>query len=228
MYHHISEFYNEIFPHDPALTNFIKGFIRTGDSAIDLGSGTGRLTHLMSKLGMNVIGIDLDESMVRVAKQSFPELDYKVADMVEVLKENHQYELMTCFGNTLVHLNKKQLKDFFLEVKQTLSPKGYFIVQVLNYTKILKEKPTELKELRSNDMTFNRYYEYHKDHILFTTKLKVKDIESIGRTKLYPYTLDDFTALFNKLGLKFQYLGDLKLKPFQESDYYLYMIITQS
>jgi len=228
MYHHLSEFYNDIFPHDPALKGFIKGFIKTGEHAIDLGSGTGRLTELIHDLGMKVIGVDLDEGMVEVAKQSYPKLDFKVADMVEVLKENQQYELMTCFGNTLVHLNKNQLMHFFTEVKKKLSPKGYLIVQILNYVKILKERPTELKELRNNDILFNRYYDYHKDHILFTTKLTIKGKESLGTTKLYPYTYQEFTSLFKKLGLKYQYLGNLKLQPFLESDYYLYMVITQS
>jgi len=228
MYHHISEFYNEIFPQDPSLKSFIKGFIKLGEHAIDLGSGTGRMTKLISELGMKVVGIDLDEGMVNVAKQSYPKLDFKVRDMIDILKENHQYELMTCFGNTLVHLNKSQLKDFFKEVQQKLSPRGYFIVQVLNYAKIIKEKPIELKELRNGDIIFNRYYEYHKNHILFTTKLTIKDKESVGTTKLYPYTFEEFSSLFKTLGLKYQFLGDLKLKPFQDSDYYLYMVITQS
>src|SRR5690606_37531159 len=130
MYHHLSEFYNDIFPLDPALKGFIKGFIKGGEQAIDLGSGTGRLTKLIHDLNMNVKGIDLDEGMVDTAKKNFPELDFKVADMVEVLKDNQQYELITCFGNTLVHLNKNQLMSFFTEVKKKLSPKGYLIVQL--------------------------------------------------------------------------------------------------
>jgi glycine/sarcosine N-methyltransferase len=228
MYFNLSEFYDQLFPQDPALKGFIKGFIKGDALAIDLGSGTGRMTKLISELGMKVIGVDLDEGMVKIAKAKYPELEFRVSDMVEVLKEDKQYELITCFGNTLVHLNKNQLMSFFKEVQKKLSPKGYLIAQVLNYTKILREKPKELKELRSSDIVLNRFYDYHKDYILFTTKLSLNDKESIGSTEIYPYTYEEFTSLFKTLGLKYQYLGDLKLKPFQESDYYLYMIITQS
>ena len=228
MYHHLSEFYNELFPQDPTLKSFIKGFSMPNSNAVDLGSGTGRLTKLISLLGMKVIGIDLDESMIEVAKKDYPELEFKVVDMVEYLKESHYFELMTCFGNTLVHLDKHQLNAFFKGVKNSLSPRGYLIIQILNYIKILKEKPSELKELKNENIIFNRYYEYFDEHILFTTKVTVKDKETIGSTKLYPYTIDYFITLFRTIGLKYQFFGDLKLKPFEESDYYLYMVITQS
>lgn len=228
MYHHLSEFYNKLFPQDPAIKGFIKGFIKLDQHAIDLGSGTGRLTKLISDLGMKVVGVDLDESMVNVAKKNYPELDFRVADMVEVLEEKQEYELITCFGNTLVHLNKKQLKTFFKAIQNKLSPQGYFVVQILNYIKILKEKPAELKELKHNEIIFNRFYQYIENHILFTTKLTFKDKETVGSTELYPYTITELTSLFRSIGLKYQFFGDLKLKPFHESDYYLYMVITQS
>ena len=228
MYHHLSHFYNDLFPQDPTIKNFIQGFIQLDQHAIDLGSGTGRLTHIISELGMKVVGIDLDESMVDVAKKDYPDLEFKVADMVEVLKEKQQYELITCFGNTLVHLNKTQLINFFKEIQKKLSPQGYLVIQILNYMKILKEKPAELKEIKNSEVIFNRFYKYLNDHILFTTKLTYKDKETVGSTKIYPYTIEEFTSLFKSLGLKYQFFGDLKLKPFQDTDYYLYMVITQS
>jgi glycine/sarcosine N-methyltransferase len=228
MYHHLSDYYNDLFPQDPALKGFIKGFSMPGFQAIDLGSGTGRLTKLISDLGMNVIGIDLDESMIEVARKNYPELDFIAYDMVEYINNSKKFELMTCFGNTLVHLDISQMEKFFKEVQKKLSPKGYFIVQILNYMKILKEKPKELKELKNNYITLNRYYEYFDDYILFTTKLISQDKEFLGTTKLYPYTMDVFSSLLKSIGLKFQFFGDLKLKPFEESDYYLYMVITLS
>ncbi|MDO9628277.1 MAG: class I SAM-dependent methyltransferase [Acholeplasmataceae bacterium] len=228
MYHHFSEFYNQLFPFDPQIKDFIRGFIKPSQLAIDLGSGTGRLTKLISDFGMDVIGIDLDETMVDKARKYYPEINFRVGDMVEVLKEEKKYDLMTCFGNTLVHLNHLQLKTFFKETKEKLSSQGYMIVQVLNYIKILKEKPKELKELEYNDLILNRYYDYKEKNILFTTKISIGNQESIGSTTLYPYTIESFLSLFKELGLKSQFFGDLKLKPFEDSDYYLYIVITQS
>ena len=50
----------------------------TGMRALDFGCGTGRSTRLLRKLGFNVIGVDVSEDMLRIARATDPSGDYRL------------------------------------------------------------------------------------------------------------------------------------------------------
>ena len=50
----------------------------TGIRALDFGCGTGRSTRLLRKLGFNVIGVDISEDMLRIARATDPSGDYRL------------------------------------------------------------------------------------------------------------------------------------------------------
>ena len=77
MYNHFSHYYNLIFPEDPKIKDFIKAYAKPYQQALDLGCGTGRLTYQIHENKMDVKGIDLDESMIEVAKKTIPILILK-------------------------------------------------------------------------------------------------------------------------------------------------------
>ncbi|MCR3906651.1 MAG: class I SAM-dependent methyltransferase [Tenericutes bacterium] len=227
MYHHLSQFYDQLFPWNSKIEDLIKPYVIKSGHAIDLGCGTGRLTNLLNQLGMNVIGIDLDQEMIEVAGNKYPHITFLNDDMVHSLKRPITYDLMTCFGNTLPHLSIEELKMFFMLVGQRLTNSGVLIVQLLNYKKILSEKPEHLKEIKNDQVNFIRLYTYHQDHILFKTILKTNNKETVGTTKLYPYQKEDLEKVIDHVGLTSQAFGDFSLKPFEEQDYYLYLIISK-
>lgn len=51
-----------------------------GERILDLGCGTGELTHQLADAGTEVVGVDASVEMVAKATQSFPELDFCVMD----------------------------------------------------------------------------------------------------------------------------------------------------
>jgi trans-aconitate 2-methyltransferase len=51
-----------------------------GERILDLGCGTGHLTDLIAASGAHVVGIDSSPSMVAMARQNFPKLQFHVAD----------------------------------------------------------------------------------------------------------------------------------------------------
>lgn len=51
-----------------------------GETVVDLGCGTGHLTHAIAASGASVLGIDADSAMVRTAQQQFPDLAFRVDD----------------------------------------------------------------------------------------------------------------------------------------------------
>ena len=48
-----------------------------GKRALDFGCGTGRSTRFLKNLGLDVVGIDISLSMIRVARKADPEGDYR-------------------------------------------------------------------------------------------------------------------------------------------------------
>lgn len=49
-----------------------------GTTALDFGCGTGRSSRFLQKLGFNVIGVDVSEDMLRIARASDPVGDYRL------------------------------------------------------------------------------------------------------------------------------------------------------
>ena len=50
----------------------------TGKWALDFGCGTGRSTRFLRNLGFNVIGVDVSENMVRIARATDSSGDYRL------------------------------------------------------------------------------------------------------------------------------------------------------
>jgi SAM-dependent methyltransferase len=50
----------------------------TGKNALDFGCGTGRSTRFLQMLGFDVIGVDISEEMVRIARDTDPSGDYRL------------------------------------------------------------------------------------------------------------------------------------------------------
>jgi trans-aconitate methyltransferase len=64
---------------------YVKGLIpllqpQPGELILDLGCGTGHLTHAIAESGAHVIGIDSSASMIKTAQTTYPHLEFHVAD----------------------------------------------------------------------------------------------------------------------------------------------------
>lgn len=53
---------------------------RTGERVLDLGCGTGHLTHQIALTGAEVTGLDLSPAMIEQARRNYPELEFVQAD----------------------------------------------------------------------------------------------------------------------------------------------------
>lgn len=226
MYQILSQYYDQLFTYSPKVKEFLSHFVTKDVNALDLGCGTGRLTHDLYDLGMNVIGIDLDHHMIDIAKAKYPYITFKELNMLHGFS-NPPYELITCFGNTIPHLNKEELIEIFSLIQKHLSNQGFFIIQTLNYNRILKEKLKSLKPLQYENIHLSRNYQYYDDHIIFRTLLDDGKNVYENETKLYPYRYIDYKEVTDKFDLHVEVCGDLDFSPFNDQSYYMYLIINK-
>ena len=225
MYQHFVKYYNDIFPFDESLKESLIPFIKPRGKAVDLGCGTGRLVKLVSEMGMDTSGVDLDKEMIAYAKRDFPELIFYHESMIDFIKNHQGFDLILCLGNTLPHLNYDELKKFFTYVKNALNPGGVFLIQQLNYDKILCDKPASLKKIILDNGYFERHYTYHENTIQFETILSYHGELTKDVVTLYPHTRQVLSSLLNNMQLSLTFSHDFKDLKQDLNAYYISMII---
>lgn len=219
-YQSIADQYENIFPLNQHQADFVRNsFNEHGKrTLLDTGCGTGLLADELSKTFGNVVGIDLNESMIVIAEEKESKAIFKVADMLQ-MKEvfgNQTFDGILCFGNTLVHLPGIQyIQDFFNQVKNQLKSNGKFLFQAINYNRIIDQNITGLPTIENERIRFERIYNYNKEEhrIDFRTILTVKDSgqKTNNSIQLYPLRKEEIERLLIKAGFSaVQYFGSFK------------------
>lgn len=200
MYSGMANYYDEIFPIDDAVISFIeKESVKSPyhNTALDIGCGTGNLSFELKKNFSSVTGVDLDGNMIakaiEKAVQREKRIDFRVMDMTTIASNfsAHSFDLVACFGNTLVHLKDlEQINDFFQQVKIVLKSGGLFLLQILNYDHIIEHGINELPLLETSRLSFRRKYIFTpgESRILFETTVNIKGGSSpvTDRVILFP------------------------------------------
>ena len=101
---------------------------------VDLGCGTGILARELVDAGYDVLGIDISESMVEIARKRTPEAEFRVGSLFEV--EIPRCEAVTAISEVLNYLFDPEgegvgLGRVFRRVHDALVPGGVFVFDVL-------------------------------------------------------------------------------------------------
>lgn len=123
-------------------------------SAMDLACGTGIFSDLLSRQGIDAAGMDLSESMIRIARERRPDLRFDVGDMI-TYDPGQTYDLVTCNGDALNHiLDPADLERIFARVYGYLNPGGHFIFNVLREEEHPDEEPFDFDMEDGRRVTF--------------------------------------------------------------------------
>ncbi len=223
-YSAISRYYNYIFPLNPQQVEFITTGLSPGAKILEVGSATGNLTRTLAEKGYRVVGIDLDKSMVKKAREqnSYPGLEYWHMNMLEVDRkfEKKSFSGVVCLGNTLVHLpSREKISDFIKKTAEIMDPKGLFFLQIVNYDRILREKISELPVIENEKVKFERFYDISqsKKSVLFRTRLCVKNDNRVYEQEVNLQALcrGELERDLKEAGFKrIEFFGDFKLTPY--------------
>lgn len=125
IYNKIASKYADIFDADisdnPYLDKFLSK-ITTGNKILDLGCGTGRITSYYADKGYNVIGVDLSEKMLEVAKKKHPGIDFRLGD-IRKLEFNEIFDGIS-LAYSLFHLEKKDIPKIIRKLSALLKENG--------------------------------------------------------------------------------------------------------
>ena len=220
----------------------------TSNKILTLGCSTGKTDLFLADQidNANVLGIDIDDEMIRYAKNKLKEsdlnskqnLNFQVMDITKIADhfEQDSFNSMICLGNTFVHiLDSIDRAKFIKSIFDILKDKGKFILQIINYDNILSNKIEKLPLIDNEKVSFYRKYnlEFEDKNIKFITELVVKQSQnkSIKNSiDLYPITFSEVEDLFLNSGFlkeKLKFYGDYKKTKYSKDQSYNLIVIAE-
>lgn len=123
---------------DPVIADVLgKNLILNPDETyLDIGCGTGNYTNALAKKGFNIQGIDLSPSMLKEAKNRFPNLIWHKADMRKLPFQSHSFNGVVSV-NTL-HYVRHSMIEVFCEINRVLKKGGRLVLFLVTLEQCLQ------------------------------------------------------------------------------------------
>ncbi len=197
--------YDRIFPMRAGTLQFLRKQFEECPRLLDLGCGTGGYCAELAGAQHEVMGVDLDSDMIAKAKALHAVPTFKSMDLQHVAQLPAQsFDGIYCIGNVLPHLPAQGLSDFLSALIDLLRPDGLWIVQTVNFDRLLGKDAFEFHPLifAEEHLEFQRaYLRTSAGPLLFRTRLLQADRELFcGETPLNPLISADLIALHKASG----------------------------
>jgi SAM-dependent methyltransferase len=180
----------------------------------DLGCGTGTITRILAKDGYDMIGIDISEDMLAVAREKATEQEQDILYLLQDMREFELYGTVDCIISLFDSINyiteKEDLFEVFKLANNYLEPGGLFIFDVnteYKFEKILSSNTFAQtsdeaayiwenfydKEEKINEYYMNFFIKQHNNSAY-------ERFEEFHYEKAY--SVEEITVLLEKAGLK--------------------------
>ena len=178
----------------------------TPKTAIDIACGTGNLISVLSE-NFSVVGSDISESMIEIARAKYPKLTFIVSDMAEI-KPRGKFGLVLCpFDSINYTLSLDALRRAFQNVFTLLSDDGVFLFD-FNTERLMKDKHRGIVKREVYDVKFTQTCIYHPIKKIAETVFDFGNSErEIHLQK--PYSFSDIKTLLEKIGFELLYASDM-------------------
>ncbi len=152
------EFYNENKDKE-AISKFVECFEGGGTISpkiLDLGCGVGYDSMRLSEFGARVVGVDLSEKLIAIAREKMPEQRFFVGDITEKLTSLGKFEGVLCLA-TIMHVGIEKLKQTFENIAEVLYEGGLLLLSA--YDGVGKNMKKSLVKVKGEnfDQDFNNY-----------------------------------------------------------------------
>lgn len=111
--------------------SFCAALLAPGARILDAGCGTGRVAIRLGELGFHVVGVDVDESMLAVAREKGPAVPWHRADLAGLtlrdLGEAEPFDLVVMAGNVVPLLGHGTLPDAVGSMARLLRAGGLLV-----------------------------------------------------------------------------------------------------
>ena len=120
-------------PFQNARVEELGALLPAGSSVLDLGCGTGVPTaRILTAAGHRVLGVDVAEGMLKLAREQVPAAEFRRADMLELPGDLGPFDAVTSFF-ALLMLSRADIDTVLGKVTGWLKPGGHFAVGMVAF-----------------------------------------------------------------------------------------------
>ena len=246
------DFYSDIYDH--LVYSSIKDAYEVGEIInktepteqsiiLDIGCGTGHHVADLASKNYNVTGIDASESMIKRAKENYPEYDFMVGDALNSNNFNpNSFTHILCLYFTIYYMKDKMV--FFKNCMNWLKPGGYLVIHLVDrdmFDPILppgnplimvspqkySEKRITSTSITFTDFKYNANFDFDNNNNMatFSEKFKFKDSGNIRKNdhKMYMPTHESIIQMAQEVGFIVQEQVDLIKIAYEYQ--YLYVLV---
>jgi glycine/sarcosine N-methyltransferase len=210
-YNNISGIYEKMIDFEKNLElrrNAYQKIIPVNGVGADIGCGIGLDSIALALNGNKMTAFDISPNMIDEVKLNA--IKYKVAiethtHSFETLPKEfgRKFNFAVSVGNTIAHLNKKQLEKAIRKIYSLLLPGGKIFLHILNYGSIIKENKRINNIANRDGEIIIRFYDFHKEdldfNILSFQQSAPKDFRLVT-TKHYPHSKDEINYYLKAAG----------------------------
>lgn len=101
------------------------GLVLPGARILDAGCGTGRIAIELHRRGYDVVGVDLDPSMIAVAREAAPEIEWIESDLTSFVVE--PVDMAVLAGNVMIFVQEGTESLVLANVARSIAPGGLLV-----------------------------------------------------------------------------------------------------
>jgi len=128
-----------------------------GGRVLDVGCGSGVKSEYLIAHGLNVVGIDVSDKLLDIARREVPEGDFRVLSMTDLEKMPETFDGVFAQAS-LLHIPKEDAGEVVKKMAERLAPGGLLYIAV----KEVREGRPEEEVVKEHDygVAFERFFSY--------------------------------------------------------------------
>ncbi|MCX6784362.1 MAG: class I SAM-dependent methyltransferase [Candidatus Komeilibacteria bacterium] len=138
-------------------TNKFISFLKKGDLVLDVGCAGGRKSKYLIEHGLRVVGVDISEKFIEIAKKEVLEGEFHVLGLEDLDKLEPIFDDIFMQA-VLLHLPKKEVWPNFKKAVTKLKTGGYLYVAVKE--KYPNGPEEEIKDENDYGYSYQRFFSY--------------------------------------------------------------------
>lgn len=134
-YNATAEDYTRTRAHIPEDIKLLASYTREGEKILDSGCASGRFFGVLKSKKVHYFGVDLSDKLIDIAKDKYPEADFRVADALNLPFPDDFFDKVYSIS-VLHNIPSKELQlQYLKEAKRALKPGGTLILRVWDFWK---------------------------------------------------------------------------------------------
>ena len=167
----------------PYLKEFLNFVNKPNARVLDLCCGSGYESRRLCSLGADVVGVDLSEKSLDIAREKNPNIPFYKKDMLNSYADLGKFDGIACIAG-IIHIEKKDIEIVFKNMAEVLNSGGYLLL-------VFKSGGVDKQTTEFNGETYARNSINYTKTELDKSSEKwfsfVKDLTSAGDTSGWKY-----------------------------------------